>query len=208
MSAKIATGRMVSSPRDDRMKSAHRNTPSAGTRIVGPRANGWPDWRYNRAGRNLLASTTMNLLCVAGLCFSLSFVEQQSASKSETAKAIEAVLTRQRDAWNQGDIDAFMEHYWKSDELTFSAGGQTTRGWQATKDNYVKRYPTREEMGQLTFSQLEITPLESSAALVLGRWRLERKPEPVGGNFTLVLRRIDGRWLIIHDHTSRAEPRP
>lgn len=123
---------------------------------------------------------------------------------AETRAAIEAVLAQQAEAWNKGDIAAFMEHYWKSDELTFSSGGQTTRGWQATKDNYLKRYPTREQMGKLTFAQLEITPLESTAALVLGRWKLERQ-SPVGGNFSLVLRREGGRWLIIHDHTSRSE---
>jgi beta-aspartyl-peptidase (threonine type) len=127
------------------------------------------------------------------------------AIDADSSQQIQAILTQQADAWNRGDIDAFMQHYWKSDELTFSAGGQTTRGWQSTKENYQRRYPTREKMGQLTFSHLEITPLGDSAALVLGRWRLDREPSPVGGNFSLVCRKIDGRWLIIHDHTSRSE---
>ena len=115
---------------------------------------------------------------------------------------IEAVLTTQAEAWNRGDIDSFMKYYWNSDELTFSSGGETTRGWTNTRDNYRKRYPTRDLMGQLRFSQLEITLLGDSAALVLGRWRLAREMSPVAGNFSLVLRRIDGQWLIIHDHTS------
>ena len=118
---------------------------------------------------------------------------------------VAAVLAQQAEAWNRGDIDAFMQHYWKSDELTFSSGGQTTRGWKSTKENYERRYPTREKMGQLTFSQLEVTPLDDSTALVLGRWRLARDESPVGGNFTLVFRKIDGKWVILHDHTSRAE---
>src|SRR6185437_9503067 len=110
---------------------------------------------------------------------------------------------------------------------------KTTRGWQATLDGYLKRYPTREKMGRLTLSGLEITPLGDAAALVLGQWKLDRQREPfprtresrdevpssldpglrgddvrgesesVGGNFTLVLRKIDGRWVIVHDHTSR-----
>ena len=117
---------------------------------------------------------------------------------------IKRVLTEQAEAWNRGDIDSFMEHYWKSDKLTFSSGGKTTRGWATTKQNYKKRYPTREQMGKLTFNKLEFLPLGESAALVLGQCRLERK-EPVGGNFSLVFRKIDGRWLIIHDHTSVAE---
>jgi uncharacterized protein (TIGR02246 family) len=127
------------------------------------------------------------------------------AASNEPATDIRAVLTAQAQAWNGGDIDAFMQHYWKSDELTFSSGGQTTRGWQRTKENYQRRYPTREKMGQLTFFDLEITPLGDAAALVLGRWKLTRDESPVGGNFSLVLRKIDGQWLIIHDHTSRAE---
>jgi ketosteroid isomerase-like protein len=118
---------------------------------------------------------------------------------------IETVLTRQAAAWNRGDIDAFMDHYWKSDELTFSSRGQTTRGWTRTKENYQRRYPTREQMGQLKFTQLEITSLGDSAALVLGRWQLMREESPVGGNFTLVFRLVDDKWVIIHDHTSRAD---
>src|SRR5437762_3361025 len=128
-----------------------------------------------------------------------------TALADDSVTEIRAVLTQQAEAWNRGDIGAFMEHYWKSDELTFSSGGQTTRGWKNTKENYQRRYPTREKMGQLTFSQLEVTPLDDSTALVLGRWRLARDESPVGGNFTLVFRKIDGKGVIIHDHTSRAE---
>ena len=126
--------------------------------------------------------------------------EKDAAAGSE----IKAVFRAQVDAWNRGDVDAFMEHYWKSDELTFSSRGRTTRGWQATLDGYRKRYPTREKMGRLTLDGLEITPLGDAAALVLGEWKLDRASEPIGGNFTLVLRKIDGRWVIVHDHTSRS----
>lgn len=149
----------------------------------------------------------MRPICLAALISLASTIvaAQDKPAKDETAAAIEAVLTQQAEAWNRGDIAAFMEHYWKAEDLTFSSGGQTTRGWQATKDNYLKRYPTRDAMGRVTFSQLEIRPLEAGTAMVLGRWQLERK-EPVGGNFTLILRKLDGRWQIIHDHTSRSEP--
>jgi beta-aspartyl-peptidase (threonine type) len=117
--------------------------------------------------------------------------------------AVEAVLRAQEEAWNQGDLDAFMEHYWNSDALSFNSGGKTTRGWTETLNHYRERYPTPEQMGRLTFSQLEITPLGESAALVLGQWNLDRESEPLSGNFSLILRKFDGRWLIIHDHTSR-----
>ena len=124
--------------------------------------------------------------------------------------AVRAVLERQQTAWNAGDVDAFMQGYWHSDELSFSAAGTTTRGWQATLDRYHQRYPSREAMGQLTFSNLEVTAISGDAALVLGNWALARDSgdEPLddlGGNFSLVFRRLDDRWVIVHDHTSRAE---
>ncbi len=115
------------------------------------------------------------------------------------------LLVRQASAWNAGDLEAFMQPYRQTPDLTFSSGGRVTRGWASTMKRYRKRYPTRESMGFLTFSDLEITELSREAALVLGRWKLERK-EPVGGAFTLVLRREAGRWVIIHDHTSRDAP--
>ncbi len=118
---------------------------------------------------------------------------------------IRAVLDRQARAWNRGDIATFMDAYDRSPRLTFSSSGKVTRGWQPTLDNYYQRYPTREAMGRLTFSELEVTKLGDAAALVLGRWDLDRGVS-VGGVFTLVFRREAGRWVIIPDHTSRSPP--
>ena len=120
-------------------------------------------------------------------------------------QVIQETLAGQAAAWNAGDIEAFMEPYWSSSDLTFSAAGQVTRGWKAVLDSYRRRYPDRRAMGHLTFSDLEITELGHDVALVLGRWKLQRE-EPVGGAFTLVFRRIGRRWLIVHDHTSRDAP--
>ena len=115
------------------------------------------------------------------------------------------ILARQTAAWNAGDIETFMQPYIRSANLTFSSGGKVTRGWRSTLDGYRKRYPTRESMGHLTFGELEITELGDQAALVLGRWHLDRE-EPIGGTFTLVLTKKGDRWRIIHDHTSRDAP--
>ena len=127
----------------------------------------------------------------------------------ERNDSLEAILNKQVAAWNQGDIDAFMEYYWKSDELTFTSGGRVTRGWTTTKQNYQKRYPTKERMGQLAFGALEFSSLGDAAVLVIGHWNLQREPAPIGGNFSLVFRKIDGAWVIVHDHTSlEKEPAP
>lgn len=118
---------------------------------------------------------------------------------------VERILKTQANAWNDGDIDTFMKYYWNSPNLTFSSGGKTTRGWQQTLKNYKKRYPNKVVMGKLRFSDLEITPLGKDAALVLGQWHLTRKMGNVSGAFSLIFRRIDGNWVIVHDHTSRLE---
>lgn len=115
---------------------------------------------------------------------------------------ITAVLERQAAAWNGGDVEGFMEGYWNSPELSFSSGGKVTRGYESTLQQFRTRYPDRAAMGQLTFTDLEITPLGRDAALVLGRYRVESN-QSSSGAFSLTMRRIDGAWLVIHDHTSR-----
>lgn len=120
-------------------------------------------------------------------------------------RAVETLLDQQAAAWNDGDIETFMEPYWHSPDLTFSSGGKVTRGWQETFNRYKTRYPTRADMGRLQFSELEVHAVAPRAALVLGRWYLARE-KPVAGNFSLVLRKDHGRWTIIHDHTSTDGP--
>lgn len=122
-----------------------------------------------------------------------------SSTDQNDIAAIKAALTAQQTAWNDGNIDAFMETYWKSDELTFSSGGSTTRSWQSTLDRYKKKYATRQAMGTLSFSDLQVQLLAPNAALVLGRWDLKDK---ASGNFTLVMKKLSNGWVIIHDHTS------
>jgi ketosteroid isomerase-like protein len=130
--------------------------------------------------------------------------EKPSVDDDDSIRAaVESILRAQEDAWNRGDLDAFMDHYWKSEALTFSSGGKTTRGWTETLNRYRERYPTPEKMGRVKFSGLEITPVGNSAALVLGQWNLEREDEPLSGNFSLVVRKFGDRWLVVHDHTSR-----
>lgn len=127
------------------------------------------------------------------------------ADEKAEQKAIAELLQKQVDCWNRFDIDGFMETYWNSPELTFSSGGETTRGWQSTLDRYKRRYSTKEKMGHLAFDDLEITMLSDTAALVLGKWKLTRDEDTPQGNFSLVLRKTDEGWRIIHDHSSAIE---
>lgn len=115
---------------------------------------------------------------------------------------IRAVLAHQADEWNRGSITGFMQAYWPSDDLTFSSGGRTNRGFDDTLAAYQQTYPTPEKMGLLTFDNLEVHPLGDEHALVLGRWHLKYSDHATGGNYSLVFALIDDQWRIIHDHTS------
>jgi len=121
-------------------------------------------------------------------------------------EAINGVLHAQQEAWNRGDVDAFLVGYWQSPELTFSGTSGVSRGWDGVLARYKKSYPDRAAMGQLDFSGLEFRFLGPDAALVLGKWHLKRDKGDIGGVFTLVWQRFPNGWKIIHDHTSAVLP--
>ena len=117
---------------------------------------------------------------------------------------IRRVMDDQVAAWNRGDIPGFMEGYDKSESTTF-VGATVTKGHAEVLANYIKRYPTRENMGTLKFSGLEIRPLGAEYAAVIGRFHLDRTARAGGessGIFTLIFHRTDKGWKIILDHTS------
>jgi ketosteroid isomerase-like protein len=144
----------------------------------------------------------MKHLCPLVLLFTLSL--SALAAEADLA-AIKRVLSAQNEAWNRGDIPGFMEGYWKSEKLRFASGGTITHGWQTTLERYLKRYPDQAAMGTLTFTDYEVTLLAPDAALVFGKWELQRAKDKPWGLYTLVLRKLDGRWLIVSDHTSSAD---
>jgi ketosteroid isomerase-like protein len=140
----------------------------------------------------------MKILAVVILVLSTSSVFSQNSSPED---AIRKVMDDQAAAWNRGDLEGFMLGYWNSPKLVF-VGSEVTRGWQPTLDRYKRSYGTREKMGTLTFSDLEITVLSKDAAVVLGSWSLAREKDNPHGKFTLTFRKFKEGWRIIMDHTS------
>lgn len=127
------------------------------------------------------------------------------ASTESVSQSIESVVRSQADAWNRGDIESFMQGYWPSPELRFASGGTVTRGFDQTLDRYKTRYASPEAMGTLSFTELETVPLSDDAAVLHGRWQLQRANDTPSGLFTLVFRKMDGQWQIISDTTTSAD---
>ena len=147
--------------------------------------------------------TVLGCFVVAATLGSTSLSAQ--SPNANVVSEIQAVLSAQQEAWNRGDIDEFMNGYWRSKETVFVSGDEVTRGWQKVLDRYKKKYSDRAKMGTLTFSNLEITPLGNDAAVALGAWKLKRANDEPHGRFTLIFRRLPEGWRIVHDHTSAAQ---
>jgi len=123
-------------------------------------------------------------------------------SQSKDESAIRKILADQTAAWNRGDIDGFMKGYWESDSLMFIGKSGVTYGWSNTLKNYKKNYPDTAAMGKLAFTLIQVKKLSIEYYHVTGKWFLERSIGDIGGHYTLLFRKINGRWVIISDHSS------
>ena len=124
------------------------------------------------------------------------------AQENKAIIAIKKILNQQSMDWNRGDIDAFMEHYWKSDQLQFIGSKGITYGWEKTLNGYKERYPDKTAMGQLTFDILDINQRSKKVISLVGKFHLKRTIGNLSGHFLLIFQKIKGRWVIVADHTS------
>lgn len=136
------------------------------------------------------------------LIFLLFFSPAVLFSQNIDEQAIRTVMQNQQNCWNAGDLECFMEGYWKSEKLVFIGSKGLTYGWQQTLDNYKESYPTKEKMGNLTFELLILEPLSEDFWSVVGKWSLERKDDSPSGHFSLIFRRLGNDWVIVSDHSS------
>lgn len=146
----------------------------------------------------------MNKLFVL-IIFCVVFLEHsraQSAPDPEVAQAVTQMMRAQEAAWNRGDLSAFMDGYWVSDELVFVGGRGPTYGYENTLAGYLTGYPDRAAMGQLRFDFLRMTQWDENTLQLIGRYTLTRQADTPTGYFTLLLRRIEGIWKIVSDHSS------
>ncbi|HCX23039.1 MAG: DUF4440 domain-containing protein [Flammeovirgaceae bacterium] len=115
---------------------------------------------------------------------------------------IKQVLKNQVECWNSGDLECYMEGYWRSDQLMFVGKKGVTYGWESTLSMYQKSYPSKEKMGFLEMDIKDIYPLSEDYWFVIGQWKLTRSGDTPQGYFSLLFRMIDGEWKVVVDHSS------
>lgn len=133
--------------------------------------------------------------------------QAMSHQTKNVSDEITKTLQAQAEAWNAGDLDKFMTAYLRSPAITFVSADGEMKGYDALESRYRKKYGTsRDTMGKLSFSELEIRALGDNNALCIGHWLVERPKQPnLQGIFSLVLTKDLGEWKIIHDHTSLSQ---
>lgn len=133
------------------------------------------------------------------LIFLITTLNAVSQNESADKEAILSVLKIQENAWNQNDLEGFMQGYWKSDSLKFYGSKGITSGWQKTLVNYKKGYPSKEYTGKLSFTIETITKIEDNSYYVMGQFHLVRDAGNANGVFLIIFRKIEGEWKIIAD---------
>ena len=152
-----------------------------------------------------LPASPCRLLCGVWLLVTGCGVgEMDRFDRSVEQDLIMEIMANQEAAWNAGDLEGFMEAYWKSDSLLFVGGRGPTRGWTSTLENYRKGYPDKTAMGKLSFGVESLEFPAPDVALMLGSWKLEERGglEALSGWFSLVWQHRNGTWVIVRDHSS------
>ncbi len=123
-------------------------------------------------------------------------------SQSHEEKDITTVLYKQVSEWNKGSVDDFMKGYWENDSLMYVGGKGVTYGYNNILNNYKKSFPDTATMGKLHFNILHVKRLSPEYYFVVGKYTVVRSAGNAEGHFTLVFRKINGKWVIVSDHSS------
>ncbi len=129
-------------------------------------------------------------------------LQAENTIKEKEVKKVTDLLDKQVKEWNRGNLDKFMDTYWKSEDLIFVGSGGVAYGWQRTYDNYRENYPNKRSMGNLRFNILDIRKIDKRSIFVIGRFFLTRNSTNVEGHFTLIIQKKGRKWLIVSDHSS------
>ena len=132
----------------------------------------------------------------------LTLISFSVFSQPKDEAEVRNVLAKQNAAWNRGDVDAFMVGYWENDSLMFIGKSGVTYGYKNTLANYKRNYPDTTAMGKLTFTLIQVKQLSPDYFHATGKYYLTRTIGDASGHFTLMFRKINGKWVIISDHSS------
>ena len=142
-----------------------------------------------------------NYIFLIFLLLTFSVCGQTRISLKDSISIVK-VLKFQEDAWNEGNINKFMEGYLKSDKIVFTGSNGSIYGWEETKKRYLNNYSNRTLMGNLKFKIINFQKLSENIIQMQGSFYLKRKIGDSKGFFSLIWKKENEKWFIVSDHTS------
>jgi uncharacterized protein (TIGR02246 family) len=147
--------------------------------------------------------------CLTGVvaCAGTAVYHPSGGDRTALRNEIETMLARAAANWNGGDLAAFVDDYLPGSETTYIGSKGVLRGPDAIRTAYAPRFAPGGMRDSLSFELLDVDPLAPDVTNVIATWSLIRH---VGGRdsvtgrgpTSLLMRRVDGRWRIVHDHSS------
>jgi len=134
-------------------------------------------------------------LLISGWC--ITVVAQTSSEKEIAARLQQSTV-----AWNSGSIDDFMKDYWNNDSVMYVGKSGITYGYNNISDNYKKSFSDAAAMGKLSFDLIHTRELSPDHVFVVGKYTVTVSNGSASGHFTLLWRKINGKWVIVADHSS------
>jgi uncharacterized protein (TIGR02246 family) len=132
--------------------------------------------------------------------------QQKVAGAADSEKEIYEQLNRMADAWNRHDIDAYLDGYWRSDDLVIVVEGENLRGWDLLSKAYHSGYPNLEEMGTLTLDRVQIHLLSPDLGFALTWFTASFPKKKEFGTDTVILKKLPEGWRVAISHSSFVEP--
>jgi len=142
------------------------------------------------------------VLIISLLLYSCNYSNKEVLPNSNDFAEIYSSMDVSKQGWNEGNMQKYMDVYWKSDSLMFMGKKGITYGWQHTLNVFVTSYPNAEKRGKLDFEYIHIEALDIHTIHLLGKWKLTRTKDTLMGYYNLIWKNKNGKWKIIFDHSS------
>jgi limonene-1,2-epoxide hydrolase len=130
--------------------------------------------------------------------------EMVRARAEQTEQTIRQATEKLAVDWNGGGMEAYLAAYWNSENLSLMFGDKAIRGWEAVATLFRGTWTTEENMGDFSTNDVVVRQISPDTAISSGGFTHVFPTETVEGSFSHVWKQFeDGRWLIVHEHTSR-----
>jgi ketosteroid isomerase-like protein len=149
-------------------------------------------------------------ILIGAIAFSFS---KSTSAQTDEGEAVTDVLIREAQAVEKGDLAALDKLWANSEDVTVFESGHANYGWTDYRNNHLAPELKEFKNTKYSFSDLKVK-VDGETAWATFKYTLAaqmgtRKIES-GGLGTAVLEKRDGKWRIVHWHSSapRRAPAP